>query len=197
VIREAMNKGLATDAMKKRLGMILSETGRAPEAVSLLAPFANAKDPDLLNAYGIALADTGKIREAIAEFERALVIDKTNATSYQNLGIVALRIGDLPRAEAYLKKALSLNKDMPLALNTMGVLYARKNELPQAVNAWKRAVQLDPKQFDALFNIGVVAAQTGQREDARRALVQFVETAPKARYAADIASARRALTALQ
>jgi arylsulfatase A-like enzyme/Flp pilus assembly protein TadD len=197
VIREAMDKGLATDAMKKRLGMILSETGRAPEAVTLLAPFANAKDPDLLNAYGIALADTGKIREAIAEFERALVIDKTNATSYQNLGIVALRIGDLPRAEAYLNKALSLNRDMPLALNTMGVLYARKNELPQAVNAWKRAVQLDPKQFDALFNIGVVAAQTGRREDARRALVQFVETAPKARYAADIASARRALTALQ
>lgn len=197
VIRDAMQKGLATDAMRKRLGMILSETGRAPEAVEILAPFKDAKDPDLLNAYGIALADTGKIREAISEFERALIIDKTNATSYQNLGIVALRIGDLQRAEAYLGRALELNKDLPLALNTMGVLRARQNDLPRAVEAWKRAVALDPKQYDALFNIGLVSARTGRRDDARRALSQFVQTAPKARYANDIASARQALTALQ
>lgn len=197
VIRDAMKKGIANDPMRQRLGMILSETGRAAEAIEVLAPFKNAKDPDLLNAYGIALADTGQMREAIAEFEKALMIDKTNAVSYQNLGIVALRVGDIPRAEAYLNRALSMNKDLPLALNTLGVLHARKNELPQAVTAWKRAVQLDPKQYDALFNIGVVAAQTGQRDDARRALAQFVETAPKARYANDIASARRALTSLQ
>jgi arylsulfatase A-like enzyme/Flp pilus assembly protein TadD len=197
VIRDAMQKGLATDAMRKRLGMILSETGRAAEAVEILAPFATSNDPDLLNAYGIALADTGKIREAISQFERALVIDKTNATSYQNLGIVALRIGDLQRAEAYLNRALQLNQEMPLALNTMGVLHARKNDLPRAVESWKRAVALDPKQYDALFNIGLVSARTGRREDAKRALAQFVQTAPKARYAADIASARQALTALQ
>ena len=197
VIREAMNKGIATDAMLKRLGMILSETGRADEAVKILAPFATAKDPDLLNAYGIALADTGKIREAIAQFEHALTIDKTNATSYQNLGIVALRIGDLPRAEMYLNRALSLSSDMPLALNTMGVLYARQNNFPRAIEFWKKAATLDPKQYDALFNIGLVAARMGQREDARRALTQFINTAPKERYANDIASARRGLTALQ
>ena len=197
VIRDAMKKGIATDAMLKRLGMILSETGRADEAVKILAPFATAKDPDLLNAYGIARADTGRVREAIAQFQHALLIDKTNATSYQNMGIVALRLGDLPRAEQYLNHALALSADMPLALNTMGVLYAQKNDYLRAVESWKKAVRLDPKQYDALFNIGLVAARIGQREDARRALTQFVETAPKERYAADIASARRGLSALQ
>lgn len=197
LLREAIAKGEATATMKQRLGLLLSERGEAAEAVQVLSPFAESNDPELRNAYGIALADLGRLPEAIRQFEQALKIDRTNATAYQNLGIVALRMNDLDRAQHFLDRALQLNGKLPLALNSLGVVYARRNDFPRALDAWQRAVRLDPRQFDALFNLGVVAAQTGRRDEARRALSQFVKTAPPQRYAADITKARQALSSVE
>lgn len=196
VLRDAIARGDANDTMKQRLGLLLSEQGRAQEAVEILSQFATSTNPDLLNAYGIALADLGQPREAVAQFNKALQADPTNATAYQNLGVVALRVGDAAQAEQFLLRALQLNKELPLALNTLGVVYAQKNNFPLAVDAWKRAVKIDPKQYDALFNIGLVSARAGNRADARQALDQFVKTAPPQRYSKDIATAKQALAQL-
>jgi len=197
ILRDAMASGQASDTMKRRLGLLLSERGDAKEAVKILSEFQNSKDPELLNAYGIALADLGRIPEAVRQFEQALQIDKTNATSFQNLGIVALRVNDLPRAQQFLSRALQLNSKMPLALNTLGVVYARQNDFTRAVQSWQLAVLADPRQYDALFNIGLVAARSGHPDQARKALDQFVRTAPPERYARDIATARQALSQLR
>jgi choline-sulfatase len=197
VLREAIAKGEASDTMKKRLGLLLSERGEAAEAVKILSQFRNSKDPELLNAYGIALADMGRFGEAIQQFEMALEIDRTNATAYQNLGVVALRMNDLARAQQFLQRALTLNAKMPLALNSMGVVYARQGDFARAVDSWQKAVAIDPRQYDALFNIGLVAGRSGRREEAKNALNQFVKTAPPQRYARDIATAKQALVALQ
>jgi arylsulfatase A-like enzyme/Flp pilus assembly protein TadD len=197
LLRAAVADGSASDTMKKRLGLLLSEKGEAADAVNILAQFKSSKDPELLNAYGIALADLGQLPEAVQQFQRALEIDRTNATAYQNLGIVALRAGDLVRAEEYLNRALRLSPELALALNSLGVVHARKNDFPRAIDAWRRAVAADPRQFDAMFNMGLVAMNSGQRDVAREALSKFVETAPKQRYAGDIARARQALAALR
>jgi len=197
VLRDAVAAGTASDTMKKRLGLMLSEKGEAAEAVRLLSAFADTNDPALLNAYGIALADLGRPRLAVQQFQRALQIDPKNALAFQNLGIVALRAGDINAAGINLTRALELNPKMPRALNTLGVVHARRNDLPRAVDAWQRAVALDPRQYDALFNLGMVAGRAGRRDEARRALTQFVDTAPPARYARDIATARQALTSLR
>lgn len=197
VLRESLARGDANETMKQRLGLLLSEQGRAREAVDFLSQFATSSDPELLNAYGIALADLGQTDEAVAQFNRALAVDKTNATAFQNLGVVALRTGDVDRAEQFLIRALQLNKELPLALNTLGVVYARKNNFPLALDAWKRSVKIDPKQYDALFNIGLVSGRAGQTAEARQALDQFVRTAPPKRYAQDIATAKQALASLR
>jgi tetratricopeptide (TPR) repeat protein len=85
---------------------------------------------------------------------------------------------------------------LPLALNTLGVVYARQGDFARAVDAWNRAVDIDPRQYDALYNIGLVQGRAGHSAEARAALTRFVKTAPKERYAADIAAARQALTVL-
>lgn len=190
-------KPYATDDNRIQLALLLSETGRAARAVELLAPHANAsRNPDVVNAYGVALADEGKVDAALAQFRRALQLDPNNAPAMQNIGIAALRANDVAAAKQNLDAALALNPGLPLALNALGVVRARQNDLPGAVDAWKRAVALDPRQYDALFNIGVVAFRAGNRPDAKRALEQFVRTAPASRYARDIAQARQALASL-
>jgi lipoprotein NlpI len=95
-----------------------------------------------------------------------------------------------------LTHALELNPRLPLALNTLGVVYARQSDFPHAVEMWNRAVDIDPRQYDALFNIGLVEGRAGHMTQAKAALTRFVNTAPKERYSADIATARQALASL-
>ena len=195
-LRQAIRTGVETQSPRVQLGLLLTESGKVDEAVKVLAPLARGNDPDVLNAYGIALADQGKLDEATQQFQRVLQSDSNNAPALQNLGVVTLRRDDVQLAQQYLARALELNPRLPLALNTLGVVYARQGDLARAVDAWNRSVEIDPRQYDALYNIGLVQGRAGHAAEARAALMRFVKTAPKERYAADIAAARRALTAL-
>lgn len=196
-LRAAMSSGGATDSIRVQLGLLLTESGRTKEAVDVLSPLAGGDDPDALNAYGIALADLGRSDDAVQQFQRVLQADPANAPALQNLGIVALRRDDVAGAQSFLSQALALNPRLPLALNTMGVVFARQGDFAHAVEAWNQAVAVDPRQYDALFNVGLVEARAGHRQEARDALTRFAATAPPERYAADIATARRALQTLR
>ncbi|HSP16483.1 MAG TPA: tetratricopeptide repeat protein [Thermoanaerobaculia bacterium] len=187
----------ANDDDRVQLALLYCESGKAQNAVELLKSRLSTNDPDVLNAYGVALADGGRGDEAAAQFRRVLELDPNNAPAYQNLGILALQRDEVQPAQTHLTRALDLNPRLPLALNTLGVLYARLNDFPRAVDSWNRAVAIDPRQYDALFNIGLVEGRAGHKAEAREALTRFVNTAPRQRYAADIARARKALTALQ
>jgi arylsulfatase A-like enzyme/Flp pilus assembly protein TadD len=196
MLRRAEQSGAATEAMKVRLGMLFSATGQAKEAVEVLRPFSSGRDPDILNAWGIALADSGDLRAAADAFHRALTADPTNATAHQNLGVVALRAGDAAGARAELGKALALNDRMPVALNLMGVLEAKTGHADLAIGWWRRAVEADPRLYDALYNLAIVATRAGRNDVARDALRRFIATAPPQRYADDIATARALLAQL-
>jgi arylsulfatase A-like enzyme/Flp pilus assembly protein TadD len=193
-LREAVRTNTASESMRVQLGLLLTESGNTQEALATLAPFANGNNPDALNAYGIALADSGKVDDAASQFRRVLQLDANNAPALQNLGIVALRRDDVATAKDFLTRALTLNPRLPLALNTLGVVYARENDFAHAVEMWNRAVAVDPRQYDALFNIGIAEGRAGHRAEARAALQRFVETAPRERYAADIVAAKHALS---
>jgi arylsulfatase A-like enzyme/Flp pilus assembly protein TadD len=180
-----------------KLALLYCETAQPGAAIDLLAPLAVTRNPDVLNAFGVALSDQGRAQQAREQFERVLSFESNNAPALQNLGILSLRQGDASAALSYLTRALALNPKLPLALNTLGVVYAQSNDFSRAVDAWNRAVQVDARQYDALYNIGLVEARAGHREEARRAFTQFIETAPKSSHAADIAAARKALAQME
>src|SRR2546423_304431 len=188
--------GGATQAARVQLALLLTESGKSNEAVKILAPMAQSSDPDVLNAYGIALADQGDVDRAAQQFQRVLQADPNNAPALQNLGIVALRRDDVRSAQQDLSRALELNPRLPLALNAMGVVYARQNDDAHAIASWRQAVTIDPHQYDALLNIGRLEGHLGHSAEARQALTQFVNSAPKGNDGADISAARQALATL-
>jgi arylsulfatase A-like enzyme/Flp pilus assembly protein TadD len=189
LLRTAFARGLRDEQMQKRLGMILTEMGQASEAVELLKPFVEREDPDVLNAYGLALAGSGRPSEAYQAFDRVLKADPTNAKAYQNYGITALQNGDVAGARDRLNRALALNPNLPLTLNTLGVIDAREGRYPQAIQMWSRAISLDRRQYDAMYNLALVAGQQRRWDICLQALNQFIETAPPQRYAKDIQKA--------
>ncbi|HYC92440.1 MAG TPA: tetratricopeptide repeat protein [Thermoanaerobaculia bacterium] len=184
----------ATDDNRVQLALLLSETGRPQRAAEMLEPLAvDSTNPDLLNAYGVALADAGRPADAIRQWQRVLQRDDANAPAHQNMGIVSLRGNDVRAARTHLARALALNPRLPLALNTLGVISARENDMRTALAYWNKAVELDPQQFDALYNMGLVQTQAGNYAEARKALEQFVKTAPSPKYDKDKLTAKRAL----
>ena len=195
-LRQAIRLGGETQSARVQLALLLTESGNSAEAVKILAPMAQSNDPDVLNGYGIALADQGDFDRASAQFQRILQSDPNNAPALQNLGIAALRRDDVPSAQQYLVRALQLNPRLPLALNAMGVVYARQNDDARAIASWQQAMEVDPHQYDALLNIGRLQGHLGRYAEARKALTRFVNNAPKERYATDIAAARQALATL-
>jgi tetratricopeptide (TPR) repeat protein len=192
-LQEAARRGLASEPMQVRLGLILSEAGRPADAIAVLSPLAASPDPDTQNAIGIALADSGRFDEALRVFGRILEKDPGNAIALQNQGIALLKKGDPAAALASFDRALAINGELPRALNARGVALANRGDAAAAVASWQRSVELDPRQYDALLNIGIVAGRSGNRALARDALRRFVESAPPDLYAKDLETARRIL----
>ncbi len=197
VLQTALRKGLASESMRVRLALILSGAGRPVEALTVLKPLAESGDPDTQNALGIALADGGRIDEALKVFQGVLQRDPSSAIALQNAGIALLKRGEALAALDRFDRALAISQKLPRALNARGVAQAQLGRTTDAIASWRRAAELDPKQYDALFNIGLVASRTGNQAIAREALERFVKTAPPGLYRKDLAEARRLLKRLE
>ena len=192
----ARSANAASEGLLLQLGLTLAESGRAAEAVALLAPLSIRSEARFSNALGVALCEAGRLDEAEAALRRALELDPEHARAWENLSLVALRRGDLAAARAGAERALALNPALPLAWNDLGVARFGLGEREAALDAWARAVELEPRLWDAQWNLGVQAAALGRTEVARRALAAFVAGAPKERYARDIERARGQLSRL-
>jgi tetratricopeptide (TPR) repeat protein len=195
-LQSADRRGLIDDPLRARWGLLCAESGRAAEALRVLAPLSGSQDPDALNAIGIALATAGRVKEAIAKFEEAAAADPRSGQAWQNIGITRLQAGEVPAALDAFGRALAVNDRLPRAWNAQGVALMRSGRAADALGSWKKAVVLDRNQFDALFNIALVSHEIGDDADSRAALEEFIARAPAARYGPDIARARQLLAQL-
>ncbi|PYQ25870.1 MAG: hypothetical protein DMF81_01145 [Acidobacteria bacterium] len=203
--RKAGQPGAAVEALRRAvaispedegtaalLGSYLNEAGQAAETVRRLEAYAARKDAglDTLAARGAALAQLGRTREALASFDRAVALDPSRAFTLVQRATVRLTAGDDGGARADLEAALSLDEGLALAHHTLGLLAARQGDDAEAERRFRRALALDPGDYDAMLNLGSLLARRGRRPEARPYLERFVEGAPSAVYARQIARVR-------
>jgi tetratricopeptide (TPR) repeat protein len=192
-LEEAKRRGLLSENLASRLGLLYSAQRKSREALAVLEPLAGSRNPDVLNALGIARATAGRVPEAIAAFQSALKADPGSAISYQNIGLTYVQHDRPAEAIPAFQQAIAINDRLPRAWNGIGAALERLGRHKDALDCWQRAIALDPQQFDALLNLGVVALEQGDAALGRRALERFVKTAPPGLFAADIARARKLL----
>ncbi len=191
VMLKARSQGAISDTLLRQLGLTLSEMGRSKEALDLLKPLADKLgDPQSLNAYALALSEAGRQKEAFAVLQKVLENDPDNPKSFEQLGLVELRLNHWAQARDRSRQALALNPKLPLAWNDLGVALFQLGDKAGALDAWQKAVDLQPDLWDALWNLGTEAAGLGRTEQARKALERFAAGAPPSRYGPDIEKAR-------
>ncbi|SDI70599.1 type IV pilus biogenesis/stability protein PilW [Propionivibrio dicarboxylicus] len=90
----------------------------------------NEKDPEINNNYGWYLCHTGKVRESIPYFEKAIrnPLYMTPEIAHLNAGACHAMLGELDTAEAYVRKTLRFSPDNPQALFQLAnISYQRGN----------------------------------------------------------------------
>jgi tetratricopeptide (TPR) repeat protein len=187
--------GIADQRVLVVLAGYFEESGADRKAIDVLQTVI-AAHPDEVEAYnslGSVYSKLGQHDAARAAYRKVLELDPTSATAYENLGVDELRAGERDLASADLSRALELDPRLAAAHNALAALLAGEGRPDQAIAHWKTAVQLNPRLYDALYNLAVTLDDAGLHDEARPYLQRFVETAPLARYARDIAQLREIL----
>ena len=188
----AIKNGVAQRDITVKLGTYLAETGSTAKAIALLETLPR-DDTEALNALGIAYGHAGRFNDAMKAFERAIALDHTNGLANQNIGTLYLRAGNLAAAEASLRRAIAIDPSLSGAHTTLGVVLSKTGRRQEAIDVWKRAVELEPTEFDAMYNLAVELAAAGRVDEARIYGTKYINSAPPALYAADIAHLQKLL----
>jgi arylsulfatase A-like enzyme/Tfp pilus assembly protein PilF len=179
-IGKALELNPSADDVASLLGAYLTEAGLGKEAVTRLEPYARKPQPDLdvLIAYGVALASSGRSGEALAAFERARTLDATSGLPLADIGMVHLMAGEGARAAEAFRAALAIDPTLAKAHNGLGVVAAQRGAFEEAATHWKQAVTLDPHDHQALFNLGDVLIRLGRPAEARAYWLSYLREAP-------------------
>jgi arylsulfatase A-like enzyme/Flp pilus assembly protein TadD len=205
VLEKGLSSGAPDRDLRIRLGIYLAESHTDSGKAIRLLEGMSSEDVEALNGLGVAYGDAGRDADAIRAFRQILTLDSTNGLAHQNLASIVLRqaltsrspverVAKIQEAEGLARKAIELDPALADAFTTLGVILSSSGRKPDAIASWQRAVELDRSQFNALYNLWFELASAGRRAEAVTYGRQFVDTAPPAFFAPDIARVRAYLS---
>ena len=163
---------------------------RNQQAVAVLetAAIHYPTDRGVLAAYGKALADVGRLREAAEVLPKAHTPDKPDWSVLSAQGSVARPARrPWPPRRAITQAALKIAPDSPTTLSNLGLSYALDKQLPRAEETLRRAAGEPRATMRVRQNFALVLALEGKFAEAEQ--VARTDLAPDD-AAASIASIR-------
>lgn len=134
--------------------------------------------------FGVALAEQGRLDEAMTRYRNALAIKPDYAMAYYKIGNVLMKKNQLTEAAAQYEKAIRIRPGYAHAHNNMGVVLMRLGRIRQAIPFFSRATTLLPDYVDAWNNYGAALANTGRYGQAAECFSRALEIDPESREAA-------------
>lgn len=132
---------------------------------------------------GVELMEAGDYeaaREAFRDVVNSPVKDldresKVRASSWNNLGSMALEQGNLEEAERAFKKSVELNPEHAGTHNNIGGLRLRQGRYEDAVEAYDTAIRLNPKDVEPINNLANLLVTVRQYERAHKLIVSALK----------------------
>lgn len=146
----------------------LRAQGRTAQAVAVLqgAVIKSPNDLELLGAFGKALADAGRLKDAADTLARAHTPERPSWSILSAQGSVADQMGDHVAAQGYYAAALKIMPGDPSVLSNLGLSYALSNQLPQAETTLRQAVASPQADKRVRQNFALVLALQGRFAEA-------------------------------
>lgn len=115
---------------------------------------------------GRALAEQGRLQEAITEVETAMAIEGQNSEILSTYGLLLARSGQTDRAIEFFNTALKLNPLSDVTQFYSGMALQRRGDFEQALQAYRNALELNPANAPAHLYLANLLAQQGDLEQA-------------------------------
>ena len=165
-----------------RYSEVLRALGQRAQAVAVLQQSAlrNPRDRSVLAAYGKALADAGRWKEAAEVLPRANRPERPDWRILSVQGTVADQLGDLPTAQAYYDAALALVPGEPSVLSNKGLSLALAKRLPEAESLLRSAAANPRADARVRQNLALVLGLEGKFAEADAVLRQDMSPAEAA-----------------
>jgi Flp pilus assembly protein TadD len=134
------------------------------QAVAVLQSVAarNPQDREVLGAYGKALADAGRLKEATTVLANAHTPERPSWSILSAQGSVADQLGDHDQAQNYYKAALRMRPDEPAVMSNLGLSYALNRQLPAAEDTLRNAATNPKADMRIRQNLALVLALEGK-----------------------------------
>jgi tetratricopeptide (TPR) repeat protein len=157
---------------------IFSFQGQYPKAIAIYDEIIR-RQPESYAYYnrGLAKSNLGRDRDAIVDYDRAIVLNPKLTDAYTNRGVSKAHSGNKQAAITDYDLALALNsKDIVIYYNR-GVAKSDLGNKQGAIADYDRAIALAPKYAKAYGNRGVAKYELGNKQgaiaDLRRAAELF------------------------
>ena len=128
-----------------------------------LDPFARGKIANMHAEVGQAYADAGLVREAIAEYDKAIGLCPDFADLRTKLGTLLREVNDLPRAREQYEAAVRARPAYVLARIQLGVTLLAMGDSGAAAIEWQKALEVEPDNVRAKMYLRMAAAALSQR----------------------------------
>jgi hypothetical protein len=109
-------------------------------------------NPALMNELGNLLVQHGRLRAAIAQYEKAVRIEPELAVVWNNLGVAYTASGKFAEGEHAYRKAIKVNPAYALAYYNIGANYDQRDNYDAAIDYYQRAIEIDPTLLDVRVN---------------------------------------------
>ncbi len=118
------------------------------------------------NSYASALAATGRLPEAIAQYRKATTLSPDYPEAHNNLASALVQAGRPDEAVAEFRKALALNPDFAEAHSGLGSVLAREGRTNDAIPHLLAAVEHSPQNPIARTNLCLALLMAGRASEA-------------------------------
>jgi Flp pilus assembly protein TadD len=163
-------------ALHAAKGFAAYQNGQFADAArELEQAVALTPDPRLVGLLATSYAETGRLDDAVTQYERVLVAEPNNAIARRALGMVYIRRGDLLPAVIQLKKAVESSPDDPEMHVALGKGYYLAGSSEAARQEFDKVIEKVPNHPDAHAGIGACLHVTGQFEPALREYLRALQ----------------------
>ncbi len=114
----------------------------------------NRNISELHSTLGLINQGTGKLPEAVTNFEEALRLDPSNDTASRGLATTYEKLGDYAKAESAFRQAIAARPDYWGGYHDLGLFFFRRGQLDAAANEFQREISLAPDNIRAYTDLG-------------------------------------------
>lgn len=114
---------------------------------------------------GLSYLKLGRYQEAIAAFKKAIQLNPSSASAYNNLGFALFRVGEYEEARKQYQMSIKLDPYYFKAYSNLGGLLGDMGEYEEAVRVLNTAIRINPDYFPAYGNIAIVYSRMGKPKE--------------------------------